>query len=588
MGGVKEIKEEMAMEAPEPRPPEPPCKDFDEMLKHVGGFGTYQKRLIFFALPFNLVLTAVYFGHSFLALTPEHWCKVPELMDLDMEERKNISIPLEHRDGGYQYSRCRVYDVNFTEMMTGVNLSESREDWPTTSCRHGWEYDLTRDYGTIVSELDWVCDDAWRPNLAQSIFFVGSVIGSLIFGALGDHFGRRPVLFVSNLVALAGGIFTSLSNSFLTFVIARFVVGLTYYNCFMAMYIIMVEYVKPNKRSLVANLPIALFLTTGLAVLPWLGYGLWNWRILGYVICIPSAFICLVGPWIIPESGRWLLSKGKVDKAEDILRHCARLNKREVDEKVYEEFRDYARDFAEKEKSQEKHNLLEIFKYPTLRRRVILLIIQWMSLTVCYDGHVRNLENLKAYMSLYLCFSLMGLLEFPGDMLTIYALEHPKAGRRLTYLFSLGASGVFSLLVATLPLDQGWAKWAVLGFAAGGRFCVTMAMNTGLQYCVEVLPTQLRGQGVNLVHIAGHFATLASPLIVYLGNFSMIIPFIALGFIGIIGGSLSLCLPETLGRTLPNTAQEAEVFRGGAELCMGGTGICGMEVSSDTEVPGAV
>ncbi|XP_071451670.1 solute carrier family 22 member 21-like isoform X2 [Hetaerina americana] len=584
---VKERKEEMTEETGT-TPPSSGSKDFDDMLKYVGGFGAYQKRLILFALPFNLVLTAVYFGHSFLALTPEHWCKVPELMDLDMEVRKNISIPLELRDGSYQYSRCRVYDVNFTQEIVDGDIPQKQQEWPTTSCHYGWEYDLTKDYGTIVSELDWVCDDAWRPNLAQSIFFIGSVVGSLIFGALGDHFGRRPVLFVSNLVALSGGIFTSLSNSFATFVIARFIVGLTYYNCFMAMYIIMVEYVKPNKRSLVANLPIALFLTSGLAILPWLGYAFWDWRTLGYVICIPSAFICLVGPCFIPESGRWLLSKGKVEKAEKILRQCAKMNKRQVDEKVYEEFRDYAREFAEKEKDNQNHNLLEIFRYPTLRRRVILLIIQWMSMTVCYDGHVRNLENLKAYMSLYLCFSLMGLLEFPGDMLTIYALEHPRAGRRLTYLFSLGFSGIFSILVATVPLDKSWAKWVVLGLAAGGRFCVTMAMNTGLQYCVEVLPTQLRGQGVNLVHIAGHFATLASPLIVYLGNFSMVIPFVMLGLIGIIGGSLSLCLPETLGRTLPNTAQEAEVFRGGAELCMGGTGICGMEVSSDTEVPGDV
>ncbi|KAG8229100.1 hypothetical protein J437_LFUL009569 [Ladona fulva] len=350
------------------------------------------------------------------------------------------------------------------------------------------------------------------------------------------------------------------------------------------------EYVKPNKRSLVANLPIAIFLTLGLAILPWVAYLIWNWRTFSYVSCIPMAFICLVGPWIIPESGRWLLSKGKIEKAEKILRQCAKVNKREVDEKTYEEFKIYANDFAEKERKAEKHTLLELFKYPTLRRRVILLILQWMSMTVCYDGHVRNLGNLSTYMSLYVSFSLMGLLECPGDVLTIILLEHPRFGRRLTYFFSLGLSGVFCILVAFVPLDKSWAGWVILGLAAGGRFCVTMAMNTGLQYCVEVLPTQLRGQGVNLVHIAGHLATLASPLIVYLvgifnspGNFSVVIPFVVLGLVGIIGGSLSVCLPETLGRTLPNTPQDAEVFRGGPELCAGGTGFCGLTRDEDTE-----
>jgi hypothetical protein len=44
--------------------------DFDDVLDHVGGYGPYQRRLILLALPFNLVLTAVYFGHSFVALVP--------------------------------------------------------------------------------------------------------------------------------------------------------------------------------------------------------------------------------------------------------------------------------------------------------------------------------------------------------------------------------------------------------------------------------------------------------------------------------------------------------------------------------------
>jgi len=44
--------------------------DFDDVLEHVGGYGPYQRRLILLALPFNLVLTAVYFGHSFVALVP--------------------------------------------------------------------------------------------------------------------------------------------------------------------------------------------------------------------------------------------------------------------------------------------------------------------------------------------------------------------------------------------------------------------------------------------------------------------------------------------------------------------------------------
>lgn len=54
--------------------------------------------------------------------------------------------------------------------------------------------------------------------------------------------------------------------------------------------------------------------------------------------------------------------------------------------------------------------------------------------------------------------------------------------------------------------------------AMASRFCITIAMNTGLQYTVELIPTQLRGQGTGIVHITGHCATFFAPFILYLVN----------------------------------------------------------------------
>jgi hypothetical protein len=68
----------------------------------------------------------------------------------------------------------------------------------------------------------------------------------------------------------------------------------------------------------------------------------------------------------------------------------------------------------------------------------------------------------------------------------------------LSYLLLLG----YSLTIALL--------------AMAGRFFITIAMNTGVQYTVELVPTQLRGQGVGVVHITGHCATFFAPFILYL------------------------------------------------------------------------
>jgi hypothetical protein len=49
-----------------------------------------------------------------------------------------------------------------------------------------------------------------------------------------------------------------------------------------------------------------------------------------------------------------------------------------------------------------------------------------------------------------------------------------------------------------------------------GRFGVSIAYNSGTQYAAELIPTEVRGQGIGLIHVAGYAATFFSPHILYL------------------------------------------------------------------------
>lgn len=138
-----------------------------------------------------------------------------------------------------------------------------------------------------------------------------------------------------------------------------------------------------------------------------------------------------------------------------------------------------------------------------------------------------------------------------------------------------------------------------------GRFAVNISYNIGLQYAAELLPTVVRGQGVALVHIMGYVASILAPFIVYLvsfnstiilynsviifptkirwvyifkccsrkfiwkitlkyvllqANISTDLPLLILGILGIVGGVLTLFLPETLDEDLPQTLQDGEQF----------------------------
>lgn len=62
--------------------------DFDDILPHIGEFGTYQKILFFLMIPFAFSVAFVYFSQIFLTLVPEkHWCRISELEHLTIEQR---------------------------------------------------------------------------------------------------------------------------------------------------------------------------------------------------------------------------------------------------------------------------------------------------------------------------------------------------------------------------------------------------------------------------------------------------------------------------------------------------------------------
>lgn len=82
-----------------------------------------------------------------------------------------------------------MYNVDFVaEIRKGVLVGNA--SWPRQKCIYGYEYDHSViPFTTIATEMDWVCEYSYLPNLAQSIYYVGSICGGLLFGYLsGKHF----------------------------------------------------------------------------------------------------------------------------------------------------------------------------------------------------------------------------------------------------------------------------------------------------------------------------------------------------------------------------------------------------------------
>ena len=90
-------------------------------------------------------------------------------------------------------------------------------------------------YITFHLQFDWVCNDAWKPAFTQSIFYVGAICGTLIFGWVSDHFGRYTSFIASNSIVLISGIATPFAFDFASFLIVRFVMGLSFMTFFLSL-----------------------------------------------------------------------------------------------------------------------------------------------------------------------------------------------------------------------------------------------------------------------------------------------------------------------------------------------------------------
>lgn len=131
--------------------------DFDAILTDVGEYGKYQKFVLWFILlPATLPCGFNAYNQLFMTTIPEHWCKVPELGSMDKKVVRNLSIPLEMKDGSYQFSRCHMYKKNYSKILDS-GLLESSLDFasndPMVRCENGWHFEEHKNLKSIISEV---------------------------------------------------------------------------------------------------------------------------------------------------------------------------------------------------------------------------------------------------------------------------------------------------------------------------------------------------------------------------------------------------------------------------------------------------
>uniref|UniRef100_A0A0E0K7C8 Major facilitator superfamily (MFS) profile domain-containing protein n=1 Tax=Oryza punctata TaxID=4537 RepID=A0A0E0K7C8_ORYPU len=160
-------------------------------------------------------------------------------------------------------------------------------------------------------------------GLVVATSLIGATIVTTFSGPLSDSRGRRPMLIASALLYSLAALLMLWSPNVHILLLARFVDGFAIGLAVTLVPVYISETAPPDTRGLLNTLPqltgsTGMFLSYCMVFLMTLA-PIPNWRIMLGVLLLPALIYLLVTIFYLPESPRWLVSKGRMKEARTVL-----------------------------------------------------------------------------------------------------------------------------------------------------------------------------------------------------------------------------------------------------------------------------
>ena len=121
--------------------------------------------------------------------------------------------------------------------------------------------------------------------MSQSVFFIGWLIGSWLWGTVADKIGRKKVYFINAACMVLSGLGFGLAPSYTIFVFFRLLCAASCAGVSISSYVLSVEVVDISTRSFAGFLG-AVFFSLAYPFLALLAYFIRSWRWLSVVISL--------------------------------------------------------------------------------------------------------------------------------------------------------------------------------------------------------------------------------------------------------------------------------------------------------------
>ncbi|XP_063367901.1 organic cation transporter protein-like [Cydia amplana] len=515
--------------------------DLDRILQQLGPFGKYN--IVNYALLLFPIYLAGMYGSVFVfeASDINYRCKTEQCEGLNDTSWLTSAIPLE----GDRLSKCKRYAAivgNETCSAAAFN----------TNITIGCDAIQYSNEDSVVRDFDLGCQN-WKRTLIGTIHNSGLFVSLPLTGIMSDRFGRKKALAVASLMNGIFGFARSFSVTYVMMVVFEFLEAALGAGAYTTAFVLAMELVGPKGRVF-GNTLINFIFTFGLMTLPGLSWWLQDWRQLLRIIYAP-AMLVLAYIWLLNESVRWLLSKGRSEEAIEILEKAAKMNNVDISEELNPIFEMKVPESQETKKVDTENDgtstFVKVLKSRIIRTRVIVCSFLWITCTFVYYGLSINSVGLGG--NKYVNFMLVGFVEIPANFACLLVLD--RFGRKKILIIMYILSACLCIGLSFIPKDQ---KLLSLIIYLSGKFSITVAYSSVYIYVSELFPTSVRQSLLAICSSLGRVGSTLAPLTPLLALYYDNLPSIFFGSLALTASAMVLILPETLNVPLPDTIEEAE------------------------------
>ena len=327
---------------------------------------------------------------------------------------------------------------------------------------------------------------------------IGAVVGALFTGRITDYLGRKKVILASAFVFATGAVWTGLAPTVNQLMISRFYLGLAIGVSSFAVPLYISEIAPTKIRGTLVSM-FQLLITVGIlaAYLSDNAFADNNnlecWRPMLWVGVIPAA-VLFIGMFFLPETPRWLMSKGREEEAKKVL------DRIEDPEFVVASMASMKSDMAI---DASQASWKEIFK-PWLRNALIIAVgimffqqFVGINTVIYYSPKIFLAAGFEGAEAAIAASVIVGVVNVLFTIVSLFIID--KLGRRKLYF--IGLSGIFFALICMglgfmLP---GAGKWfLVISMLVYIAFFAISLGPLGWVLITEVFPTRVRGLGSSI------------------------------------------------------------------------------------------